>query len=214
MKTDNRYFEKVFSILKSCYPDARTALEFQTAHQLLVATILSAQCTDSRVNLVTHDLFRKYKSAEEFAAADPGEMEEDIHSTGFYRNKAKSIIGASRMIMEKFGGQVPSTMEELITLPGVARKTANVVLSEAFHKQEGIAVDTHVIRLSQLLGLSTSNDAQKIEIELMARIPREDWGLSSNLLILHGRNICVARKPKCDTCRLNKLCPAAFNSSK
>jgi endonuclease-3 len=211
MKTDKRYFEKVFHLLEECYPEAKTALEFETPHQLLVATILSAQCTDKRVNLVTKELFKRYASVEAFAGADSAELESYIHSTGFYRQKAKSIIAASKLLVDNYHGCVPETMAELITLPGVARKTANVVLSEAFHRQEGIAVDTHVIRLAQLLGLASSSTPDKIEAELMANIPREKWGLASNLLILHGRNVCVARRPKCSLCKLNKLCPAAFS---
>jgi len=209
MDDRKRFIDRLISLLEKEYPDAETALIFKTPHQLLVATILSAQCTDARVNMVTKGLFEKYKDVKAFADADETEFEKDIHSTGFYKNKAKHIIAASKMILERFGGKVPDTMEELIVLPGVARKTANVVLSEGFHKTEGIAVDTHVIRLSNLLGLATSTDPQRIEIELMESTPREDWGRLSNLLILHGRNICVARKPDCGACGLKGICPSA-----
>jgi len=214
MEFEKLLARKIISLLKKDYPDPKTELVFRTPHQLLVATILSAQCTDKRVNLVTKDLFKKYRSVKDFAEADPAEFEQDIRSTGFYKNKAKNIIAASRMIMERFGGKVPETMEELITLPGVARKTANVVLSEAFHKQEGIAVDTHVVRLSNLLGLAKSKDPGMIEKQLIAVTPRKDWSKLSNLLILHGRNTCIARRPRCEACRLKDVCPSVSGNSK
>lgn len=204
----------IISSLGKDYPDPKTELVFRTPHQLLVATILSAQCTDKRVNLVTKGLFRKYRSVKDFAEADIAEFEQDIHSTGFYKNKAKNIIGSSRMILGKYQGKVPETMEELITLPGVARKTANVVLFEAFGKQEGIAVDTHVVRLSNLLGIVQSPDPKKIEQELMSVVPRKDWGRLSNLLILHGRSVCIARRPRCEACCLKKICPSASGNPK
>lgn len=214
MKNKKLLIQKIISILEKDYPDPKTALNYKTPHQLLVATILSAQCTDVRVNMVTKDLFKKYKNVQEFADASQEEFEQDVHSTGFYRNKAKNIIAASNIIIEKFDGKVPDTMEELITLPGVARKTASVVLSEAFGKQSGVAVDTHVIRLTKLLGLTESKDPKTIEQELMAVTERKDWGLISNLLILHGRNICIARKPKCEICQLQKLCPFTSDTNK
>lgn len=213
MESDSLLIKKIINQLAEDYPDPKTELVFRTPHQLLVATVLSAQCTDKRVNLVTKDLFRKYKTVKDFAEADISEFEQDIHSTGFYKNKAKNIIAASGMILERYQGKVPETMEELITLPGVARKTANVVLFEAFGKQEGIAVDTHVMRLSNLLGLTRSPDPKIIERELMSVTPQKDWGRLSNLLILHGRNVCIARRPRCEACRLGNLCPSANKKS-
>lgn len=209
MLTKKQTIKKIISLLGQDFPDPKTELHFEKPHQLLVATILSAQCTDVRVNLVTAELFKKYKDVKEFAAADPAELEQDIRSTGFYHHKAKNIIAASQMIREKFAGEVPDKMEELIQLPGVARKTANVVLSGAFGKEEGVAIDTHLIRLTNLLGLATSRDPKIIEQELMAATERKDWSKLSNLLILHGRRVCVARKPRCAVCRLNRICPAA-----
>ncbi|MFH1432384.1 MAG: endonuclease III [archaeon] len=200
----------ILSHLEPIYPDAKTELKYDTPFQLLVATILSAQCTDVRVNIVTNDLFRKYKTPKDFAGISQAALEKEIHSTGFYRNKAKNIIAASKIIAEKYSSRLPDTMEELITLSGVARKTANVVLSVAFNKTEGIAVDTHVVRLSSRLGLSENKDPNKIEKDLMALTEKENWKNISNLLILHGRRICAAKKPKCDICVLNKLCPGAF----
>lgn len=206
--------KKIISWLEKDYPDPKTELVYRTPHELLVATILSAQCTDKRVNQVTRDLFRRYAGVREFAEASLAELEQDIRPTGFYKNKAKNIRAASRMILEKYGGKVPATMEELITLPGVARKTANVVLYEAFGKQEGIAVDTHVARLSRLLGLTESSDPKAIEQVLMAGTPRKDWGKLSDLLILHGRNVCVARRPRCEACSLSNVCPSAPGTSR
>ncbi len=195
--------------LHALYPDARCELEYGNPLELLLATILSAQCTDARVNQVTEKLFRKYRRPEDYLTVAPEELEEDIHSTGFFRNKAKSIRGACRRILEVYGGKVPDTMEELLTLPGVARKTANVVLSNAFGKAEGIAVDTHVARLSGLLGLTRHTDPVKIERDLLAYFPREHWNAINHLLILHGRRVCVARRPRCAECPLRDLCPHA-----
>lgn len=194
--------------LKKEFPDAKCALEHETPLQLLVATILSAQCTDKRVNLVTPALFAKYPDAAAFAAADQAELEKDIQSTGFFRNKTRSILGMSREVLTKHRGEVPRTMEELTALPGVGRKTANVVLGNAFGIP-GLVVDTHVTRLSNLLGLTRHKDAVKIEFELMELFPRTWWTLSSHLLILHGRRTCVARRPRCSECVLRDLCPSA-----
>jgi len=202
--------KKIIQVLKKEYPDAKIALRFKNVWQLLVATILSAQCTDARVNQVTPILFKKYKSVSDFAKADIKEFEKDIHSTGFYRNKAKGIIGSAKKILSDFKGAVPGTMDELTSLPGIGRKTANVILSSGFGKVEGIVVDTHVKRLSRLLGLTVNSDPGKIEQDLMKLIPREDWDAVSHLLILHGRSVCKARRPLCGDCRINKLCPSAF----
>jgi len=202
--------KRIIIILKKEYPDAKIALKFRDPWQLLVATILSAQCTDVRVNQVTPVLFRKYRSISDFAKADPAEFEKDIHSTGFYKNKTKSIIGSAKKILSEFNGRVPKTMEALTSLPGVGRKTANVILSSGFGIVVGIVVDTHVRRLSRLLGLTRNTDPDKIEEDLMKLIPKEDWGIISHLLILHGRKICIARKPLCRDCAINKLCPSAF----
>jgi endonuclease III len=190
------------------YPDARCELDFKTPLQLLVATILSAQCTDKRVNMVTPALFRKYRSAADYAKAPPGELEKAIKSTGFFNNKAKSIRGAALAIAEKFGGRVPDSMEHLRELPGVGRKTANVVLGNAFHKDEGIVVDTHVIRLSQRFRLTKQNDPEKIERDLMKLVPLEHWTNWSHWLIWHGRRRCFARKPDCRNCEVFELCPS------
>lgn len=203
--------KKILSLLAKMYGDPKTALDFKTPYELLVATILSAQCTDKRVNLVTKDLFKKYRKVEDYAKADLKEFEQDIRSTGFYRNKAKNIISGAKMIVEKFGSKVPDTMEELITLPGVARKTANIVLTEAYGKVEGIAVDTHVLRLSLRLGLTENIKPEKVEADLMKAYPREYWGKISNLLITHGRNVCFARSPNCKECVLSKICPSVFS---
>jgi endonuclease III len=205
--------KKVIKILKKEYPGAKIALRFKNIWQLLVATILSAQCTDVRVNMVTPELFRKYKNISDFAEANAKEFEKDIHSTGFYKNKTKGIIGSAKKILSEFKGKVPDTMEALTSLPGVGRKTANVILSSGFGKIEGIVVDTHVRRLSRLLGLTRSEDPEKIEEDLMRVIPKADWGIISHLLILHGRKICHARKPLCGDCKLNKLCPSAFKGT-
>jgi endonuclease-3 len=199
--------------LSEAYPEAECALEHQSPWELLVATILSAQCTDVRVNMVTPALFAKYPRPEDYLAAPVEELEQDIHSTGFYRNKAKSIRGAAQMLVEQFGGELPRTMEEMLLLPGVARKTANVVLGTAFGLAEGIAVDTHVRRLSGRLGLTRHDDPDKIERDLMALAPREQWINLSHRLILHGRQVCHARKPSCSACALAELCPSVEKSS-
>ncbi len=198
---------EIIRLLKDEYPISRTALRYETPHQMLVATILSAQCTDVRVNIVTEELFRKYKGINEFAEADLQELEQDIRSTGFYRQKAKNIKNSSIAILENFSGNVPDTMEELITLPGVARKTANVVLSSAYDITEGIAVDTHVKRLSFRLGLTRHTNPDKIEQDLMKLAPKEEWSDLSYRLILHGRAVCGARKPEHGICMLQHLCP-------
>lgn len=199
----------IIRILRRRYPQSRTALYYQTPLEILVATILAAQCTDERVNKVTPDLFRKYPDAAAFAAADPLVLQGEIRSTGFFRNKAKNIIGAAQTMVQDFGGEVPSTMDELLTLPGVARKTANIVLSAGFGKAEGIAVDTHVKRLSGRLGLSRESDPVKIERDLLAVVPRRDWLDFNYMLVNHGRQVCQARKPRCPECALRRLCPSA-----
>jgi endonuclease III len=195
--------------LKREYPDARCALHHGDAYQLLVATILSAQCTDSRVNMVTPAFFARYPSPEALARADRGEVEEIIRSTGFFRNKTRSLIGMAQALVADHRGEVPRTMEELRVLPGVGRKTANVVLGNAFGINEGVTVDTHVTRLSRLLGLTRHDDPIKIEQDLMRLFPREEWALLSHLLIFHGRQVCVARRPRCPACVLADLCPSA-----
>jgi endonuclease-3 len=201
--------KRIVKLLAASYGDATCALVHSNPLQLLVATILSAQCTDVRVNLVTKDLFRRYKTAKDFAEADPKELEALIRSTGFFRNKAKSIRGAARLLVEKFGGDVPQTMEELLELPGVARKTANVVLGTWFKKATGVVVDTHVQRLSQRLQLTREDDPKKIEQDLMKLLPPEEWIDFSHRLIWHGRRLCTARKPKCGECPLAEVCPSA-----
>jgi endonuclease-3 len=201
---------KLIRLLKKEYPEARCSLSYSNPLELLVATILSAQCTDERVNVVTAELFRKYRTWEDYAAAPAAELERDIHSTGFFRNKAKAIQGASRMIGEKHGGRVPDSMEELLKLPGVARKTANVVLGNAFGIASGVVVDTHVTRLSERLGLSAEKSAEKIERDLNGLVPEGDWIVFPHLLIAHGRKVCKARGPLCGECVLAKLCPSAF----
>jgi endonuclease-3 len=200
--------KQLVRIWPKIYPDAHTELTFKNPLELLIATILSAQCTDKRVNLVTPALFKKYRTAKDYATAPPAELEKAIRSTGFFRSKTKSIRGATSKIVEKFAGQVPSTMEELRELPGVGRKTANVVLGNAFGKNEGIVVDTHVIRLSQRLGLTKKKDAVKIELDLMKLVPREHWTNWSHWLIWHGRRRCYARRPDCFNCEVFKLCPS------
>ena len=205
MKQQDRVLE-IIRLLKAEYPISRTALNYAAPWQLLIATILSAQCTDKRVNMVTEKLFRKYPGLEDIAGADIAELEQDIKSTGFYRQKAKNILNGSKTLLNDFEGVVPHSMEELITLPGVARKTANVVLSSAYGITEGIAVDTHVKRLSFRLGLTEHTDPNKIEQDLMELAPREEWNDLSMRLILHGRNVCSARKPKHDNCILEHLC--------
>ena len=207
-----RRIAKIIAVLKKAYPDARCALDHCNPLELLVATILSAQCTDKRVNIVTKGLFARYKTVADYAAADERTFEGEIRSTGFYRNKAKSIRSAARKIVDEFGGRVPDTMDGLLSLSGVARKTANVVLGNAFGKSEGVVVDTHVIRLSGRLKLTAhpSNQGDKIEKDLMELVPREAWTLFAHLLIFHGRQVCTARKPDCAGCPINDLCPSAF----
>jgi endonuclease-3 len=199
----------IIARLKRRYPEARCALDHQDPLQLLVATILSAQCTDARVNLVTRDLFTRYHTARDYADANPEVFEGEIKSTGFFRNKTKSILGMARALVERHAGQVPNTMEELTRLPGVGRKTANVVLGTAFGLNEGVVVDTHVSRLANRLKLTSQKDPVKIERDLMKLVPRRDWTDFSHLLIHHGRQICDARKPKCELCPVNDLCPSA-----
>ncbi len=195
--------------LDQLYPNVTCALTHRSAWELVVATILSAQCTDVRVNMVTPGLFEKYPTVQHFAALEPEDLEPDIRSTGFFRNKSKSLVGAARKVVSDFGGTVPQTMEELLTLPGVARKTANVVLGSWFKKNEGVVVDTHVTRISGRLELTKHDDPQKIEQDLIQIIPRERWTLFSHQIIWHGRKLCVARGPKCAECSLEKLCHAA-----
>jgi len=203
---------QIVSALRRRYPNATTALQFQTPWELLVATILSAQCTDERVNQVTRSLFKKYPAIEDYAAADLNEFQEDIHSTGFFRKKAKTVIAAAQTIVTQFGGRMPETMDELLSLPGVARKTANLVLGVAFGKTTGIVVDTHVTRLAQRLNLTPkpktkSARPDRIEQDLMAVIPEKDWTFVGLALILHGRETCTARNPRCDDCCLRPYCP-------
>lgn len=206
--TSRERAKQLIKIWPKVYPNAHCELDFRSPLELLVATILSAQSTDKRVNLVTPALFKRYNTAKAYADAPQTEFETAIKSTGFYRNKTKSIRGAARAIVEKHGGKVPQTMEELCALPGVGRKTANVVLGNAYHKDEGIVVDTHVIRLSQRLGLTKQKDPEKIEVDLMKIVPREHWTDWSHWLIWHGRRRCYARKPDCTRCEVFKLCPS------
>ena len=208
LELDPKRIDDLLRRLAAAYPNAECALHHTSAWELLVATILSAQCTDARVNIVTPALFRKFPSPAAFAEASLPAIEEEIRSTGFYHNKAKSISGAARRVVDEFGGQVPETMEELLTLPGVARKTANVVLGVAFEKAEGVVVDTHVLRLSHRLGLTRAEDPKRVEEDLMRVIPRDRWIAFSHEMIHHGRQICVARKPKCIDCPLETLCHA------
>jgi endonuclease III len=216
MKTPENYLEpkqrttKIIELLEKLYPNAKTALNYTTPLEILVATMLSAQTTDMRVNIVTQSLFKKYRSAKDYADAPIEELEADIHSTGFYHNKARNLKACCNLLVEKYGGQVPRTMQELLELPGVARKTANIVLYNAYGVTAGIAVDTHVMRLSQRLGLTEEKDQNKIEQDLMALTPKEKWMPLTDLLIYHGRQVCTAKKPRCDACVLNKICPCAF----
>lgn len=196
--------------LKKKYPHAKIVLNFSNNWELLVAVILSAQCTDKKVNEVTEKLFKKYRTLNDYVKANPKEFEKIIRSTGFYRAKTKNILSSAKIIKERFGGHVPRTMKEILTLPGVARKTANVVLGNAFGISEGIAVDTHVRRLSQRLGLTKNNNPEKIEKDLMRLVPKKDWFKLTYLLIDHGRTICTAKDPRCDLCPLNDMCPSAF----
>jgi endonuclease III len=199
---------EIIKRLKNTYPDAHCALNHTNAFELLIATILSAQCTDERVNIVTATLFRKYRGPKDFVDVPAEELENDIRSTGFFRNKTKSIKAASARLLEVYGGEVPKTMEELLTLGGVARKTANVVLGNAFGIASGIVVDTHVGRLSQRLGLTTNQTAEKIEQDLMALVPKKHWIMFPHWMIFHGRQICIARKPRCTECVLADICPS------
>ena len=200
---------KIVARLGQAYPEATCALRHQSALELLVATILSAQSTDALVNMVTPALFAKYRSARDLAGADPAVLEQEIHSTGFFRNKTKSIIGMAQALLERHGGEVPDTMDALVQLPGVGRKTANVVLGTWFRKNEGIVVDTHVQRLSTLLGFTRETDPVKIERDLMALVPRDKWTWFSHTLILHGRRVCIARRPRCEICVVNRWCPSS-----
>jgi endonuclease-3 len=202
----------IIARLERLYPNAETALQHNSALEILVSTILSAQCTDKRVNFVTIDLFKKFKTAKDFANVDQSELEQYIRSTGFYHAKAKNIINCCKALIERHRGNVPETMEDLIQLPGVGRKTANVVLGNYFGKTEGIVVDTHVKRLAVRLGISTKSDPDKIESDLMQIITKKDWIAIGNLLVWHGRKICRARKPKCNECVLNDSCPSVSSS--
>ena len=201
---------KIIAKLRKAYPDAHCSLIHSNPFELLIATILSAQCTDERVNIVTADLFRKYRSCEDYINVAPSELEQDIHSTGFFRNKTKSIQGACKKMIEEHGGQVPNEVEKLLGLPGVARKTANVVLGNAFGIASGVVVDTHVARLSQLLGLTREKQPEKIERDLMDLVPKKDWVDFSHLLIYHGRQVCKARRPECGKCVIEPLCPSSL----
>lgn len=203
--------DKILTLLKKEYPNAKIALNFSNPLEILVATVLSAQCTDKRVNMVTKSLFKKYRKVQDYAKADLKSFEQEIRSTGFYHNKAKNIISAAQKMVKNFDAKVPDSMDKLMELPGVARKTANIVLFNGFRKVEGIAVDTHVRRVSQRLGLSKNEDPDKIEQDLMKQLDREEWGKFSYLLIDHGRKICDAKKPKCLECILQKLCPSKKN---
>jgi endonuclease-3 len=201
---------QILARLRAVYPDARCALEHRNAFELLCATILSAQCTDARVNLVAPTLFAAYPTPDALAQARPADLEEIIKSTGFFRNKTRSLIGMAQALVAEYGGEVPRTMEELRVLPGVGRKTANVILGNAYGINEGITVDTHVSRLSRLLGLTRQDDPVKIEQDLMPLFPRDQWSLLSHLLIFHGRQVCIARRPRCGTCVLSELCPSSL----
>lgn len=209
MKPAKERIKEIIRILRKKYPRSRTALRHKSAFQLLVSTVLSAQCTDARVNKITPSLFKKYKRPRDFAGSRQVVLEKEIRSAGFYRNKAKNIIAASKKIVKEFNGRVPDSMDKLVTLPGVARKTANIVLSSSFHKAEGVAVDTHVKRLSERIGLSRERDPNKIEKDLMQIVPRRDWIDLNYMLVNHGRAVCVARKPRCPECAVKHLCPSA-----
>lgn len=212
MRSASKRIVDIIKILHKAYPQSRTTLHYRSPFQILIATILSAQCTDKRVNKITPGLFRKYKDAHGFSMAKQGILEKEIHSAGFYRNKARNIIAASKKIVKDFKGKVPCNMEELISLPGVARKTANIVLSSGFRKAEGIAVDTHVKRLSDRLDLSKQKDPERIEQDLLKIVPRKDWLDFNYILVDHGRKTCQARKPRCGECVINKLCPSEIAS--
>lgn len=201
---------QIIRLLKRAYPDAKCSLNHSNAFELLIATILSAQCTDARVNMVTQDLFRKYRKPEDYLKVSEKELQSDIRTTGFFRNKTKSIQGTAKALMENYGNNVPQTMDELLELPGVARKTANVVLGNAFGIAAGVVVDTHVTRLSHRLGLSEAKTAEKIEEDLILIVPKKDWVIFPHLLIAHGRAICKARNPLCAECVVEKLCPSSY----
>jgi endonuclease-3 len=201
---------QIIKLLKRAHPDAKCALNHSNPFELLIATILSAQCTDERVNIVTADLFRKYRKPEDYLKVRDTELQQDIRTTGFFRNKTKSIQGACKVLIDEFGGQVPQTMEELLRVPGAARKTSNVVLGVGFGIAEGVVVDTHVSRLSQRLKLTRQKDPVKIEKDLMTLVPRKDWIIFSHLLIFHGRRVCKARRPLCEECVVEKLCPSSM----
>jgi endonuclease-3 len=201
---------QIIKLLEKEHPDAKIALDYTNPLELLIATILSVQCTDKRVNIVTKTLFKKYRTPEDYANADQKTLEQDVKSTGFYRNKARNIKKCCQTLIEKFHSQVPRTMDEMLTLPGVARKTANIVLQNAYGVVEGIAVDTHVRRVAKRLGLTENEDPNKIEQDLMTIVPKAKWMRITDLLIFHGRRICNAKKPKCSACVLNKICPSAF----
>lgn len=200
---------KVYELLAREHPDARTALRHENPWQLAVATILSAQCTDERVNMVTPTLFERWPTAADLAKARPGEVEEVIRPTGFFRNKTRSLIGMAKAVVGSHGGKIPETMEDLVQLPGIGRKTANVILGNAFGKDEGIVVDTHVRRLAGRLNFTSHNDPKKIEVDLMDLFPRERWTMLAHILIFHGRRVCVARRPKCEECVVSHLCPSS-----
>jgi endonuclease III len=201
---------QIIRLLKRAYPDAKCSLNHSNAFELLIATILSAQCTDARVNVVTQDLFRKYRKPEDYLKVSEKELQSDIRTTGFFRNKTKSIQGTAKALMEHYGNNVPQTMDELLELPGVARKTANVVMGNAFGIAAGVVVDTHVTRLSHRLGLSEAKTAEKIEEDLILIVPKKDWVIFPHLLIAHGRAICKARNPLCAECVVEKLCPSSY----
>jgi len=208
-KTKTPRVKQIIARLERAYPDATCALHHTSALELVVATILSAQCTDARVNMVTPALFAKYRTAADYAAADPRVLEREIQSTGFFRNKTKSIIGMAQALVERHAGEVPDTMEALTALPGVGRKTANVILETWFKKNEGVVVDTHVQRLSRLMKLTRHDDPVKIERDLMDLLPRDKWTWWSHTLIQHGRQVCIARRPRCEECVVNRLCPSS-----
>jgi endonuclease-3 len=200
---------EILARLKKAYPDAKCTLDFTNPLELLIATILSAQCTDERVNIVTKTLFKKYKTPEDYLRVSEEELQNDVRTTGFFRNKTRSIKGAAKKIVEDFSGNVPDTMDQLLTLPGVARKTANVVMGNIFHKASGVVVDTHVSRVSQRLALTKDKTPEKIEQDLMKLVPQQDWVKFSHMLIMHGRYVCKALKPECPECVLNDLCPSS-----
>jgi endonuclease III len=204
--------EKTFAGLRAMHPDAHCELDFGTPFQLLCSTVLSAQTTDVAVNKATPKLFQRFPHAEAMAKADLAEVERLVGSLGFFRQKAKALVGLSKALVDKHGGHVPKSLEELVELPGVGRKTANVVLGVAFHAPEGVVVDTHVQRISQRLGWTKEKEPEKIERDLCKKLPRADWDLTSHLLIFHGRRICFARKPNCEGCKVNELCPSAFRA--